>query len=103
MSGTDREREQRIRERAYFLWQEDGCPQGREDEYWERARELQAIVDNPDAGLLPNPMTKGEELISEQPVEPPEAVENQAEFPDSTADQGEHLIAPAREAWKDAR
>ena len=32
--------EQRIRERAYLLWEADGRPQGREIEYWERARFL---------------------------------------------------------------
>ena len=30
--------EQRIRERAYHLWQQDGAPEGRPDEYWEKAR-----------------------------------------------------------------
>ncbi len=31
------EREDRIRERAYRLWQDDGSPEGRADEYWGRA------------------------------------------------------------------
>ena len=30
--------EERIRERAYRLWQQDGAPDGRADEYWEKAR-----------------------------------------------------------------
>jgi Protein of unknown function (DUF2934) len=34
------EREQRIRERAYSLWEAEGGAQGRADEYWHRAREL---------------------------------------------------------------
>ncbi|MFM0557384.1 DUF2934 domain-containing protein [Paraburkholderia sediminicola] len=29
--------EQTVRERAYFLWEQDGCPQGRAEEYWHRA------------------------------------------------------------------
>jgi len=33
--------EQHIRERAYFLWREEGCPENRADEYWHRARELE--------------------------------------------------------------
>ena len=33
--------ENRIRERAYFLWQQDGCPSGQQDAYWHRARELE--------------------------------------------------------------
>jgi Protein of unknown function (DUF2934) len=30
----------RIRKRAYQLWEEDGAPEGRAEEYWHRAREL---------------------------------------------------------------
>ena len=29
-----------IRHRAYLLWEADGKPDGRDDEYWHRAREL---------------------------------------------------------------
>lgn len=32
----------RIRWRAHALWREDGCPQGRDREYWERA-ELEVL------------------------------------------------------------
>jgi hypothetical protein len=39
-SNTDAEGEQPIRERAYQLWQADGAPEGKADEYWHRAREL---------------------------------------------------------------
>ena len=34
------EREERIRRRAYQLWEEDGAPDGRAEEYWHRARQL---------------------------------------------------------------
>ena len=37
------------------MWLEAGSPKGREDEYLEMARELQAFVDHPAAALLPNP------------------------------------------------
>lgn len=30
--------EQQIRERAYALWEKEGSPQGRDAEFWERAR-----------------------------------------------------------------
>lgn len=30
--------EKSIRERAYEIWQEEGCPAGREGEHWEQAR-----------------------------------------------------------------
>jgi hypothetical protein len=44
MSGigddSGREREERIRRRAYELWVEEGQPEGRAEDNWERARAL---------------------------------------------------------------
>ena len=37
VTGED---EMRIRERAYLLWEAEGKPEGRLDEYWDRACEL---------------------------------------------------------------
>ena len=34
--------EQRIRERAYFLWQDEGCPDNRAIEHWCQAREFES-------------------------------------------------------------
>jgi hypothetical protein len=33
--------ESRVRERAFLLWQEAGCPENTADEYWHRAREVE--------------------------------------------------------------
>ncbi|MPV60212.1 hypothetical protein CFB46_30080 [Burkholderia sp. HI2761] len=33
------DRETRVRERAYRLWQADGAPDGKADEYWQRAEQ----------------------------------------------------------------
>lgn len=33
--------EQRIRERAYLLWQQEGCPENRAEDYWHQAREIE--------------------------------------------------------------
>jgi len=30
--------EDAVRQRAYELWEEDGCPTGKPDEFWHRAR-----------------------------------------------------------------
>jgi hypothetical protein len=30
--------EDRVRDRAYALWERDGRPDGRSDEYWQQAR-----------------------------------------------------------------
>lgn len=40
MSDTDRE--ERIRQRAYHLWQAEGCPEGREAAHWNLACRLEA-------------------------------------------------------------
>jgi hypothetical protein len=38
-SETKEGLKQVVRERAYLLWESDGCPQGREEEFWNRALE----------------------------------------------------------------
>lgn len=81
------EREARIRTRACHLWEADGRPHGRDEEYWERARELVGMETHPDAALLPNPATLGEP--DRVTVEEASIQENLGEFPDRLADQGE--------------
>ncbi len=45
MSDKQSEFEQRIRERAYFLWQQEGCPEGRAEAHWTLACMLEAERD----------------------------------------------------------
>lgn len=78
--------EERIRRHAYQLWEEAGKPEGRDKEFWERAKELAAIEENHDLAMKPRPA--GSEADITEPVEPPEALENQGDFP-GLADQGE--------------
>jgi Protein of unknown function (DUF2934) len=41
MSDTqDQDREQRIRDIAYGLWEKEGQPEGRTDEFWHRAVQI---------------------------------------------------------------
>jgi hypothetical protein len=47
--------EQRIRERAYRIWIEEGCPKGRELDRWDMATELVAIEDGQKSTLLRPP------------------------------------------------
>jgi hypothetical protein len=82
--------EQRIRERAFFLWLEDGQPEGRAQHHWDLARELVAIED----GQMATTRPVRDELPGE-PVEPLEALENAGEFPTMT-DQGEMQIPQRR-------
>ena len=55
MSYTYQELEQRIRERAYALWEADGRPEGKADEYWERAREMIAAEEASGAVSMSDP------------------------------------------------
>jgi hypothetical protein len=89
----------RIRERAYFLWLQDGSHSGNELEYWERASELQRIADSAGRGLKPNPMLHPEPDMA---VEEAALQENLGEFPDRLADQGEHRGAPMTRAAEHA-
>jgi hypothetical protein len=89
------EHEQKVRERAYHLWEADGRPHGRDAEYWERARELQAIADSTGAAELPNPMTEHRIPSAEQPIEEAEIQENLGEFPlGGLTDQGDRVETP---------
>ncbi len=97
LDDSDETRQQRIRERAYHLWEADGHPQGREDEFWERARELTGMEESAGAAELPNPATvPGADPDRTQPVEEAAIQENLGEFPDRSADQGERILTPAR-------
>jgi hypothetical protein len=90
--------EERIRQRAYKLWQEEGCPEGRADVHWDKAAELVAIEDNqkhttkPVSETIPNTPTG-------EPVEPLEALQNLGEFPTLT-DQGEQEMPKRKTAAK---
>jgi hypothetical protein len=91
---TNPAREQRVRERAYHLWEADGKPHGRDVEYWERARELVAMEESAGAGQLPNPQnhppTPRETGIEEAFIQ-----QNLGEFPGQLMDQGEAQPTPA--------
>jgi hypothetical protein len=50
---NEHERQNRIRQCAYHLWEADGCPHGRDHEYWQRAEELIGTEDGTTAGPLP--------------------------------------------------
>lgn len=78
--AVDPDREQRVRERAYHLWETDGKPNGRDVEYWERARELIGMEESAGSGLLPNPQTHPE-AARETGVEEAAIQENWASFP----------------------
>ncbi len=92
----DPARDQRIRERAYELWQADGGPHGADQEYWERARELIGMEDSRQTAQVPVPSPDDPSVMAGQAVEEASIQENLGEFPERSADQGEHPQTPLR-------
>lgn len=87
------ERIERIRVRAYHLWEEDGRPEGRDTEFWERAEFLERMEESAGAAQLPNPATQNERIPGVT-VEEAQIQENYGEFPDRFADQGDWRQTP---------
>src|SRR5262245_60531139 len=87
--------EERIRERAYRLWIEEGRPEGKASEHWEKARELLELEADPNEGReqsnegYNNPAPWGE------PVENASVLENLGEFP-TTTDRSQQEIPRRR-------
>ena len=44
MLSLERSEVQRVRERAYFLWQDDGCLDGFAEEYWFEAMRIERAL-----------------------------------------------------------
>jgi hypothetical protein len=85
--------EQRIRARAHQIWEQEGRPQGRERDHWEKARILVSIEDD---------------KSSLKPVEPerPElaqVMENLGEFPSALTDEGDRQQFPSAKLKAPAR
>ena len=96
--------QQRIRERAYHLWEADGHPHGSDREYWERARELVDIELSGQTGQLANPASKpGADPLAPDIIEDASIQENLGEFPDRFADQGEKQETPRPKRRKAAK
>ena len=94
MVDANAKHDKQVRLHGRRMWREAGSPKGREDEYIELARELQAFRDHPNAALLPNPMAAHPHpSATAEPVEEAELLENLGEFPGRT-DQGDRLPVP---------
>jgi hypothetical protein len=86
--------EQRIRDRAYHLWESEGRPIGQSAAYWERAQELDAIEHNAPT-LLPNPNTPAPgQTLDGVLIEEASLQENLGEFPARFTDQGDSMPTP---------
>jgi hypothetical protein len=84
--GQDNEeRQQRIREIAYFLWQEEGCPPDRAEHHWMTA---ETVVDGQDekretdgSGTFAEPLASAAEEPMESSAEAPETAPEIAPTP----------------------
>ena len=91
----DPDYQHRLRQRAYHLWEADGRPEGRSEEFWERARELIGMEESGRPAQLPNPAAAPNADPSRtEPVEEAFLQENLGEFPDRLSDQGEMAATP---------
>ncbi len=99
----DADREERIRARAYHLWESEGQPAGRAVEFWERAAELVGMEDSGNPGQLPNPIAAGIDPLAPASVEAAEIQENLGEFPDGLTDQGERQSTPISKKGRKSR
>lgn len=96
-AGTDRPLEERIRERAHRIWEEEGRPEGRAQAHWDMASELVAQQDGLRGTLEKNPAGGPDDTAQRtEPVEPSLAVENLGDLPGLT-DQGEEQQFPTRD------
>lgn len=78
----------KIRQKAYQIWQEEGCPEGRSEVHWDMARELVAQQEN--YLSTTKPVSEAEGGAEDSTI----ALDNQGEFPTLT-DQGE-MEAPRK-------
>jgi hypothetical protein len=94
MDGKDmNDREEKIRQRAYEIWQREGCPEGRAEEHWQMARTEIAMAEDQATATRPVPRTRRRSTRPE--AEPIEVVENLGSFPTLT-DQDEEQGTPKR-------
>jgi hypothetical protein len=92
--SVDPQREHRVRERAYLMWEADGRPHGRDVEYWERARELVGTEESGGGASLPNPRNSARPSPRETGVEEAEVQEDLGKLPGPLADPGEVKTTP---------
>lgn len=100
--ADDPAREQRIRERAYHLWEAGGRPHGRDIEFWERARELTGMAESAGSGLLPNPQTAFGRIRQADLTEA-DIQENLGEFPSPLSGQDSEPATPRRRSRTKAK
>ena len=93
---SDEPWEERVRRKAYELWESEGGIHGRNEDHWRLAADLVAEEDSHRSDLLPY---QGD---ADQPVEEASTLENLGEFP-SLADQGDDDLSNRPPATRPGR
>jgi DUF2934 family protein len=62
MSGSDQDRDHAIRERAYFIWEREGRPEGRARDHW-----LSATIEELIGAADDEPMDDEEKVLAGRP------------------------------------
>ena len=57
--------ETRVRDRAYYLWEKEGSPDGRDKEFWERARLMETTGGPSAVQAWPRATTAGQSEVDE--------------------------------------
>jgi Protein of unknown function (DUF2934). len=97
--------EERIRRRAYQIWQEEGCPTGQEERHWEMARQIIASEGSADeeeetgGALAPDPA--GSPQSGEASADPFDPADPAGDFPPSTTPGGQQATPSRRRAKAD--
>jgi len=82
-----------IREQAYYYWEQDGRPFGRDNEYWQRA--VIALTAESDAGALTRPAPKRAEVKKPKTAAPKAAASRSKEAP-TKSDKGAAVKKPKK-------
>ncbi len=91
MSGTGKTMDERIRDRAYALWEQNGHPEGRAKEHWHQAQsDLKAEdagsgLDSPDT--LPHPASPAQVPL-QKPASQPKRRAARTSLPRGTGSPG---------------
>jgi hypothetical protein len=89
--------EKRVKQRAYEIWEREGCPEGREADHWALAKEEVAIEDNQSQALMPNPSQGGDDtVVHPEPVEPLLAADSLGEDTGGPTNQSEEQPLPKK-------
>lgn len=94
MSGTGKTMGERIRDRAYALWEREERPEGRAAEHWRQARsEVEAEdagndLDSPDTLPHPAPSAPPAQAPSQKPASRPKGLAARTILPRETGSPG---------------